>query len=238
MRPAIPLLIALLASPIFAEPAPAPTEDPALLKRLEAIDARAAGMTDLSAKFKQEKFTALLKKPLVSSGTVRVKGTRVRWDTELPEPAVLFMDSKEIRLYYPGQKIVEVYPIDQKLAELAASPLPRLATLQQHFSVEQIPLRELGADGATDDQQIALKLTPADASLREHLQFVRVLLDVGASHILKAETTDADDDRTVITFTDVKPNAGLKDEDLNLVVPPGTKESRPLEGVSGGGPTK
>ena len=40
-------------------------------------------------------------------------------------------------------------------------------------------------------------------------------------------------DRTLITFSDVKTNAGLKDEDLNLVVPKGTKESRPLEGVTG-----
>ena len=65
-----------------------------------------------------------------------------------------------------------------------------------------------------------------------------MLLDVSAAHILKAETTDADDDRTLITFGDVKLNAGLKDEDLALIVPPGTKESRPLEGVTGAGDRK
>jgi outer membrane lipoprotein-sorting protein len=224
---------------LCAADAPAPREDSALLKRLEAVDARTGDVQDLSAHFKQEKFTALLKRPLVSSGTVRVKGTKVRWDTEKPGPAVLYLDATQIKLYYPKQKLVEIYPIDRRLAELAASPLPRLQTLRQRFWIEQIPLKEFGTDGAADDQQIALRLMPKDASLAEHVKSVRVLLDVKNAHILKAETTDAadegeDPDRTLITFSDVKTNAGVKDEELNLVVPKGTKESRPLEGVTGG----
>ena len=76
-------------------------------------------------------------------------------------------------------------------------------------------------------------------TIAQHLKSVRVLLDVKNAHILKAETTDAAEegeeaDRTLITFSDVKTNAGLKDEDLALVIPKGTKESRPLEGVTGG----
>jgi outer membrane lipoprotein-sorting protein len=231
----IPLLSVLiwLSPSVRAEDAPK-GEDAALMKRLESIDARGAGMTDLSAKFTQEKFTALLKKPLVSSGTVKVKGGKVRWDTEKPEPGVLFSDSKEIKLYYPAQKTVEVYPIDQRLSEFAASPLPRLETLRKLFSIEQVPLKDFGTEGATDENQLALKLTPKDAALREHVDHVRVLLDVKAAHILKAETVDSDDDRTVITFSDVKLNAGLKDADLDLVLPPGTKVSRPLDAVTGG----
>ena len=236
------LTLLLLGASLRAADAPAmPTEDPALIKRLQAVDARAGDVQDLFAHFKQEKFTALLKRPLVSSGTVRVKGTKVKWDTEKPEPAVLYLDAAQIKLYYPKQKLVEIYPIDRRLSDLAASPLPRLQTLRQHFWIEQIPLKEFGTAGATDEQQIALKLTPKDASLAEHVQFVRVLLDVKNAHILTAETTDAADvgeeaDRTLITFSDVKTNAGLKDQDLDLVVPKGTKESRPLEGVTGAGP--
>src|SRR4051812_5395653 len=241
--PPILILLGLLVPLVHAADAPAAKDDPALIKRLEAIDARAGDVTDLFAHFKQEKFTTLLKRPLVSNGTVRVKGSKVRWDTEKPEPAVLYLDATQIKLYYPTQKLVEIYPIDQRLAELAASPLPRLKTLRQHFSIEQVPLKEFGAEGATDDQQIALKLTPTDPTIAQHLKSVRVLLDVKNDHILKAETTDAaeegeDADRTLITFSDVKTNAGLKDEELNLVVPKGTKESRPLEGVTGGGTRK
>ena len=233
------LTLLLVASFSFAPTAraeePAKAEDPALIKRLEAIDARGAGMSDLSAKFTQEKFTALLRKPLVSSGTVRVKGGKVRWDTEKPEPAVLASDAKEIKLYYPDQKLVEVYPLDQRMAEFAANPLPRLATLRKLFTIEQEPLKDFGTEGATDERQLALKLTPKDAALREHVESVRVLLDVSAAHILKAETTDADEDRTLITFSDVKPNAGLTDADVDLVLPEGTKVSRPLEGGKGEG---
>src|SRR6476620_10561051 len=108
------IVFCLIAPLVRAADAPAAKEDPALVKRLEAIDARAGDVTDLSARFKQEKFTALLKRPLVSSGTVRVKGTNETATTEKPEPAVLCLDATQIKLYYPTQKLMEVYPIDQR----------------------------------------------------------------------------------------------------------------------------
>jgi hypothetical protein len=47
----------------------------------------------------QQKFTALLRKPLASSGVVRLKGAVSRWDTRRPEPAVLHADGRELRMY-------------------------------------------------------------------------------------------------------------------------------------------
>ena len=56
---------------------------------LDDIDHRAGRAADLAGRFRQEKHTALLKKPLVTVGRIRVKGAVVRWDTESPEPGVL-----------------------------------------------------------------------------------------------------------------------------------------------------
>ena len=227
------LLVIVLGAPAFATPndaAPAtrPTEDPALTRQLEAIDARAAKIKDFAADFRQEKSTTLLKKPLVSDGEVRVSGHVIRWDTRNPEPAVLYSDGKEVRMHYPGQKLLEVYPIDRRLGDLAASPLPRLGTLREHFTLAR----------ATDTKSfkppkgrrvLALRLTPADASLRQHVDVVRVLLDIEAAHILELEIVDADGDRTHVSFTKVRLDTGLRADDLKLDVPPGTTVSRPLD---------
>lgn len=220
-----------VVSPVLRAEPQAKPEDPALTKRLEKIDAQSAKVKDLTASFKQQKFTALLRKPLASSGTVRVKGAKVRWDTLKPEPAVLLLDGREIKMYYPDQKLLEIYPLDQRLGELAASPLPRLATLRELFTIEQIPLNEFADEGATDDERIALQLTPREEELAGHVKGVRTLLDVKRARILKIETTDADDDRTVITFSDMKTNTGIKDDELDLVVPDDVKVNRPLEGA-------
>jgi len=207
-----------------------PQRDEALWARLHEIDSRAGRIRSLSASFEQKKSTALLRKPLVSTGRIRIKATVMRWDTDKPEPSVLLIGEREARIYYPDQKLLEVYPLDQRLGELAASPLPRLDALAKKFSFEQIPTKDLDPK-AEPSQFLALRLVPTDAALREHVKEVRVLLDVRGAYIVAAEMIDADGDRTVLTFAEVKPNADVGD--LELHVPAGTKATRPLEGAGG-----
>jgi len=228
----------LMASAPVAQRAPAAAADGELRTRLDDIDRRAGQAKDLTARFEQQKFTALLKKPLVSSGKVRTKGSVVRWDTEAPEPAVLHSDGREIRMYYPRQKVVEVYPIDRRLTDLASSPLPRLAALREHFQIDKADLKDVEAlqgggaqSGEGSGPRIALRLTPTDELLKQHVDRVMVLLDADAACVVGVEVDDADGDRTVMRFSDVKLNAGLKDADVALALPPGTKVSRPLEGA-------
>ena len=225
-------ILAIALAVVASGVAGAADEPPALRAKLDDIDRRAAAVSDLSGRFRQEKFTALLKKPLVSSGRVRTKGAVVRWDTETPEPAVLHADGREIRMYYPKQSVVEVYPIDRRLAELAASPLPRLAALRQHFSIEQLTSDQQPQAERDDPNRLALRLVPTDEFLGEHVDEVRVTLDVAAAGVVRVEMDDADGDRTVIRFLDVKTNTGIKPADLELVLPAGTKVSRPLEGAA------
>jgi outer membrane lipoprotein carrier protein len=235
--------LAVLSAPVEATASEANSEDSGLRARLDDIDRRAGEVRDLTARFEQQKFTALLKKPLVSSGRVRMKGPVVRWDTEVPEPAVLHSDGREIRMFYPRQHVVEVYPIDKRITDLAASPLPRLAALREHFRIDAAGSATKGASGGggggndgSKIDRVSIRLTPTDAFLKEHVDQVRVVLDAAAACVVSVEVDDADGDRTVIRFGDVKLNAGLKDADVGLAVPPGTKESRPLEGVQGDPP--
>ena len=203
--------------------------DPAFQKKLQDLDAKVAKIQDMTSSFEQRKFTAVLRKPLVSSGTVRIKGSVMRWDTQKPEPTVMLIDEKQVRMYYPKAKALEVYTIGQRLGQLAASPLPKLSVIRQYFSVAPDDGKGLLDKGETGPR-LPLMLTPTDASLKEHLDHVRVLIDPEAAVILKVEMTDADGDRTVISFRDIQVNTGLKERDLDLVVPEGTTVTHPLGG--------
>lgn len=208
--------------------------DDATWQRMLQIDQKGSTITDLSADFEQQKITAMLKKPLVSSGRVFVRGSAMLWDTAKPERNVLQITSREARIYYPSQKVIEVYPIEQKLGELAASPLPRLATLEQHFSFEPLPLSEMGEkDGGVDGRYLALKMTPTDPALREHVEQVRVLLDSTSGLIVRLEMRDADGDRTLLSFSNPKINAGLAEKDLEIKAPPDVKVTHPLAALEG-----
>jgi outer membrane lipoprotein-sorting protein len=232
-------IFALLATIAFAPAAraDAPTSrptnvDPATWQRMVGINDRGATITDLAADFEQQKFTAMLKKPLLSSGTVFVRGSAMLWDTKKPEPTALQITDREVRIYYPREKTIEVYQIEQKLGELAASPLPRLAVLQQHFSFEPIPVVDMGEKDAA--KFFAVKMKPIDAELRTHVQQVRVLLEVERGLIVRFEMLDADGDRTLITFSNVKTNIGLKDEQLKIAAPADVKVTRPLAAIESG----
>ena len=235
----ITVVVAAAGAPLRADdakspPAPPPAADGTLAAQLEDVDRRAGETSDLAGRFRQEKHTALLKKPLVSAGRIRVKGSVVRWDTESPEPAVLYSDGREIRMYYPKQSTVEVYPIDRRLSDLAASPLPRLAILRQHFKIEALPREEVSKTDKHQTKLIHLRLTPNNEFLAEHVEEVRVALDVAAACVTRVEMLDTDGDRTVISFTDVKTDTGIRDGQLDLSLPAGTKVSRPLDGAGGG----
>jgi outer membrane lipoprotein-sorting protein len=201
----------------------APTIEPKLLEQLVEIDKRASAVSDLSADFTQRKITPLLRKPLVSSGTLRIKGSAMFWDTKQPEPTRMRIDEKEVRLYYPKQETLEIYTLDQRLGSLAASPLPRLDVLRKHFAIERGEAKEA--------PMIELKLTPIEASLKQHVERVVVLLDARQGLIVKAEVTDADGDRTSMEFTNVKTNTKLGEDEVRLEIPENTKIVRPLEGL-------
>jgi outer membrane lipoprotein-sorting protein len=220
-------LLLVLAGRAFAEPAK--PEDPALAKQLEEIDARGGKIKDFTSDFRQEKFTALLKKPLVSAGMVRVSGPVIRWDTKEPEAQVLYGDGKEVQMYYPSQKLLEVYAIDQRLGDLASSPLPRLKALREHFTMERSDGKRFHTP-PKDRQVLPLRLVPREEALRQHVEEVHVLLDVTAAHILELEIVDADGDRTHVTFSGFQLDTGVTPDDLELTVPAGTTVSRPLEG--------
>ena len=226
------ILIALtLLVSCTLEPAtqPAPATNPALWRRLEQLDQKVAQITDLVADFQQEKFTALLKKPLVSTGSVRVKGAAMRWDTRHPEATTMSIDEKEVRLYYPGESLLEIYPIDRGLSSLAASPLPRLEQLSRFFAFEEIDPSKLPDPQSPRASTLAVRLTPIDPKLAEHVQEVRVLLDEQRGFIMLAEMVDVDGDRTIIRFGNFRPNTNLRGDDLRIDVPANTKISRPMD---------
>ncbi len=137
-----------------------------------------------------------------------------------------------MKLYYPNQKLVEIYPIDKRMTDLAASPLPRLATLRDHFSFAPIAPADMKADAGTlveGDDRVAVRLRPTGEFLKQHLSEVRVLLDVKSAFMLCVVTIDKEGDRTVIRFSDAKLNSGLKPADVAFAPPADAKVSRPLD---------
>lgn len=211
-------------------------DDDTLGALLALLDEKAAKITDLSATFTQEKHTAILRRPLVSSGTVRVRPPLVRWDTDRPHASKMLVSQKEVRIFYPDQATVEIYDLAGQLGQLAASPIFRLAALREHFTIERAAPREGEKPVAG---RVELRLTPRAQALRDHIQEIRLGVDEDSALVRRVEIVNSDGERTVMTFDRIKVNPGLVPGALALEIPSGTNIVRPLApdpGNRGDGP--
>lgn len=218
--------VLFLIAPTFAQ-STRPTTNPALWDKLVAFDQQNAKLTDLTADFEQQKHTPLLKKPMFSSGTIKVRGAAMRWDTAKPSPTVMRVDEKSVSLYYPNQKTLEVFPIEGQLGSLAASPIPKLEVLSRYFVFYPFEYKRAGLpDGVT-----LVRCEPIDAEIAKHVKEVQVILD-SRGLVWEFQMTDADNEKTVISFKNLKTDVGLKPDDVELKVPQDTKVVKPLENMS------
>lgn len=218
------LITAFAAAVTNAQPATRPAVDEA---KLAAIDAKAGAIRDLTADFAQEKFSPLLRDPIQSSGTIRSKGSAQLWETSQPEPTRTRVDPERLQIFYVDRNTVEDYPIAGKLGSLAASPLPRLATLRERFTITAD--NGEGLQGSTEvADPVALLLIPKEADVKQYVGQVRVLLDGERGLLVAFELTDPDDERTLIRFTNLKTDSNLSDDALKLNAPAGATVVKPL----------
>lgn len=199
--------------------------DAELLGTLQKLDERIGKIKDLRAKFEQRKTSPLLRRPMVSSGELIARGGVVLWRTETPRATEMRVGEKEIRLFYPGDKLIEIYPIAHAKA-MAGGPLPRLADLKAQFTFAR-PAPEEGRDPAAFE----VVLTPIAEDMRRSVATVRVTIDESVPCVSKIVLTDPEGEQTTVEFRDIKLNTGVKAEEVELNPPKGTRESRPLEGM-------
>jgi outer membrane lipoprotein-sorting protein len=204
--------------------------DPALWAKLTEVNHKSLKNSDLVADFEQQKFTPLLKKPMTSTGTVKARGSVMLWDTVKPAPTKMRVDEKGVGIYYPKQKTLEVFPIDAQLGALAASPLPDLKVLKQYFTFEAMAVKDLDPD-RSDADSMAIHLKPANEAIGQHVSYVNVLLDTATGFLRRIEMVDRDNEKTVIKFSNLRGSSGLKESEMELNVPEGTKVVKPLENL-------
>jgi len=212
---------------------PKPQDMSKLPKKLQAllrqIDAEAAKIKDVSCQFEQHKHTPLLKKPLVSSGELRIVGPTMRWETLKPARSVMVVSARDLRLYYPDDRVVEIYDLDQKLQQLTASPIPRLGAMLKYFQIKPADTKDKEKTSTSDNDLLELTLIPHHPTLKQHIEHAQVLIDIKSAFSRQMHFVDVEGDRTVLYFRKMKFNTGMKASDLKLTVPGGTKISRPLK---------
>ncbi|MEM1109383.1 MAG: outer membrane lipoprotein carrier protein LolA [Planctomycetota bacterium] len=191
---------------------------------LEALAAGREPVKTYVADFRQEKFTPLLREPIESTGRVRIAEGVSRWDTDPPYASTMLIADGELRLYYPEQQTLEVYGLGDRLDAMAASPVPDLAVLRQHFTID-------ASSWTKGNERYTLTMRPKSEEMTDALEEIAVDIDAALGTMRRLSLTDLDGETTVMHFDNIRLNVDLDTEELALEPPAGTKIVRPLEAI-------
>ena len=175
------------------------------LQGLETLRKSFSGVTDFTADIVQEKQISLMKKKLVSTGTVRFRKPALFFmELNPPYASRLVLNDTVLKLFFPREKRTSqiVLPPDQ--------------SLRHWFAYLANPVKALpdGVDVKADQQGDLLSVAISPRSSGQVREFTVTLQTDGI--IRKLVIVERSGDRTIITFNRVRRNTGLTEKDFRI----------------------
>ena len=189
----------------------APLSDSELKNLLAAIRQNRTTQAD----FQEERVIRLMKKPIVSSGTVWFQPpNKFRREVKGNSPSTTVSDGRELWIYYPNFKSAERYPLGK------GSPLDAtVAAINSALNLENIET-SFNISATKSDTGHELALLPRTAAMKRVFQ----KLDLRINDKFRVEGTDMllpNGDRIVTTYS----------KQTRAPIPPSTFEFKPPTGT-------
>src|SRR6476469_239658 len=215
MRPLIYAILAIVAMTFIATSAPLSKTD--LKNLLAAIRQNRTTQAD----FQEERVIRLMKKPVVSSGTVWFQPpNKFRREVKGNSPSVTVSDGRELWIYYPNFKSAERYPLGK------GSPLDAtVAAINSALNLENIET-SFNISATKSETGHELALLPRTAAMKRVFQ----KLDLRINDKFRVERTDMllpNGDRIVTTYSN-QTRAPIPPSTFEFKPPSGTEVTTPL----------
>jgi outer membrane lipoprotein carrier protein len=195
----------------------APISDSELKNLLAAIRQNRTTQAD----FQEQRVIRLMKKPVLSSGTVWFQPpNKFRREVKGNSPSVTVSDGRELWIYYPNFKSAERYPLGK------GSPLDAtVAAINSALNLENIET-SFNISATKSDTGHELALLPRTAAMKRVFQ----KLDLRINSDFRVERTDMllpNGDRIVTTYSK-QTRGAIPSSTFDFKPPPGTEATTPL----------
>ena len=173
------------------------------------------------ADFQEERVIRLMKKPVLSSGTVWFQPpNKFRREVKGNSPSVTVSDGRQLWIYYPNFKSAERYPLGK------GSPLDAtVAAINSALNLENIET-SFNISATKSENGHELQLLPRTAAMKRVFQE----LDLRINDKFRVERTDMllpNGDRIVTTYSN-QTRAPIPLSTFEFKPPPGTEVTTPL----------
>jgi outer membrane lipoprotein-sorting protein len=166
--------------------------------------AKNGAMKTLTANFVETTTSALLTKPLVSSGTVAVeRPSRIAMHYTQPDDRIVLIDGDKMTMSWPSKNVrqdKDIGAAQKRIQKYFVGSSP--SELRSHFDVN--------ASEATDRTGTYLvTMVPKRKQIKEGLARLDLWVDKNSQMLVAMKMTFPNGDTKLMTFTDVKPNAPI-----------------------------
>jgi outer membrane lipoprotein carrier protein len=179
----------------------------------QALQQRYQGVRDFSADFVHAYRGGVLRTQTTERGTMAIKKPGLmRWNYTSPEKKQFVSDGKKIYFYVPEDRQVQV--TDMPSADQAATPALFLAgrgNITRDFTAAYADTSPAGT--------VALKLTPRKPE--PDYEYLIVALDPKTLQIRALTTRDRQGGDSTLTFSNLKENTGISDNEFAFRIPRG-----------------
>jgi len=173
------------------------------------------------ADFQEERVIRLMKKPLLSAGTVWfLPPNKFRREVKGGSPSLTLSDGRQLWIYYPNFKTAERYPLGK------GSPLDStVAAINSSLNLEDVE-NTFRISATKIDNKYELTLLPRTPSMKRVFQ----KLELRINDQLRVERTDMllpNGDRIVTAYSN-QTRGAVPGSKFEFTPPPGTEVSTPL----------
>jgi len=197
---------------------------------LARMDRAAPVFKGFSADLASVTHTAVIDEDETEKGRILLK--RGKRDMEMlveftePNPKSVAVHDRKAEIYYPKQQTIEEYDIGQYQALLDQFMLIGFGTSGKELAAAY-DMKVLGNESVAGTSATRLELMPKSADVRKNLKKLELWIPESDGYPVQQKIYLAAGDYRLFTYTTVKMNPPLNEQDLRLRVPKDTKRVSP-----------
>jgi outer membrane lipoprotein-sorting protein len=219
----IALTILLLAGTALATAEPLPGV-------LARMDRAAAEFQSLSAGMKRVQFTAGLSETSEMDGAVRLRrikgGTQGIVEFQQPEQRTVFINGKQVQIYYPKANTVEIYDASKYTSNMDQILLLGFGTSAAELK-KSYDVKDGGAQKINGADTTRIELTPRSDEMKKLITKIELWIPDGQSNPVRAKFSEPSKNYELVDYSDIKVNPPLPDSAFAFKVPGNAKKIHP-----------
>jgi outer membrane lipoprotein-sorting protein len=202
----------------------------ALDEVLGRMDRSARSFHSFTAKMHRVQFTAVLNESSAMEGTMRLKreksGTTGIVEFQPPDPRTVFVNGKNIQVFYPKANTVEIYDASKYLSNIDQFLLLGFGTTSAEL-MKSYDVKAGGVETIEGKMCTRIGLTPKTADMKQLIAKIDLWIAEGDSTPLREKVTEPSRNYELVDYSGVQLNPQLPDSAFELNLPKTVKKIHP-----------